>query len=207
MVTVPVKILFRGDHLKSEALLGEANRVMYVLENMMQLRGLQQHRIRMAPYPGAMIVCSKVFNRRTIEIDTGGGGKKYFYKTQECLCTCSFAEGYILEIQQGNSAHIGAAQLYTVMACKKRTYVPIRNVLATDFTEYMRAQKVVLVAYNTFAFTCCSDGTGGGGATGCAPEKSRLDFHDDEWRTTFRILPWNAFPLAKWLNKKEYSGV
>jgi len=71
MIEGPSKIIISGDPEAGKALIGTGHRQMAILENLMRFQGLEQYSIKMSPYPGAVIVCRKVFGLRTIEIATG----------------------------------------------------------------------------------------------------------------------------------------
>ena len=199
---IPQRTIFRGDVERCKALVGDARRVMWILENMMKQRGLQQHVIRMEPYPGAMITCSKVFGARTMTIRTPTGGHEVQEEEKICICNCNLSEGWILEVQETD---IDGAQLYTVMACNNagRAYKRHENVLASDFTLYEPAQKVMLTPYNTMSYLCCSLPDG---PSGCRPLKSELETDDEDWRTTYRILPWCALNVPKLVDKSRFKS-
>ena len=175
---------------------------MMILENMMRLRKLDQLTIRMEPYPGALIICSKVFGSKTTEIITLGGAKGEERQERVCICNCNLSEGWILEVLEES---IGSAQLYNVMACNNRgkAYVKYENILASDFTLYEVGQQVLLTPYNTMAYLCCSTPTG---VTGCNPLVSTLEMSDEDWRTTYLILPWCAFTLPRSLDSRRWRS-
>ena len=199
---IPQRTIFKGDVERCKALVGDARRVMHILENMMELRGLQQLVIRMAPYPGALITCSKVFGLRTATIETPMRGQEVQAEEKICICNCNLSEGWILEVQDTD---IDGAQLYTVMACNSfgRAYRRYENVLASDFTVYEPAQKVLLTPYNTMAYLCCSEPTG---PRGCSPVKSEEDTSHEDWRSTYRILPWCALNVPKLVDKSRFRS-
>ena len=205
MIVSPRRILFRGDRDKSEALIGRAKQVMLVLENIMRLRGLQQHSIRVSPYPGAWIICSKVFGMRTVEIVTPVGGGVQEEPTQRwCLCNCNFAVGFVMAVREEKLDD--TIPLYDVMVCQGADkYVLIENVLASDFTLYEEGFAVLVIPYYRMGFLCCTGGDGF--ATGCKADRSLegeggTPITDEDWRSTVRIIPWCGFALPKWVRKK-----
>ena len=202
MIVQGVRIIPVGDKFKSRQLIPDGYRVMRILENMMRLRKLDQLTIRMEPYPGAMIVCSKVFGARTMTIHTSGGGQEAQADEKICICNCNLSEGWILEVQD---ADIDGARLYTVMACNNygRAYKRYEDVLASDFTLYEPAQKVLLIPYNTMAYLCCSSPTG---PRGCSPVKSEQATSHEDWRSTYRILPWCALNVPKLVDKSRFRS-
>jgi hypothetical protein len=198
-MTVPVKIIIKGDRVRGESLLAMGARQMAKLENLMQFQSLDQYTIRYQNSDGDTIVSSSIFGLRTTEITTsggGGGGKGY---TKQCLCNCNFTHGYIKEVKPDKIEDFW--QLYDVLVCKgKRVYVLYEDILASDFTVYEEKQKVILIPYNTMSFNCCE---GGGGASGCAPKKSEEQVQSEDWRTTLRIIPWCGFSLPKWIQVRN----
>lgn len=192
----PVKYIFNHDTTESRALVGNANRVMSVLENLMEFQGLDQYSIQVTPYPGALIIASKVFGARKLEILVGTPSGDGEAQAQKCLCTCNFTVGWILKKQDNLPS--SQCPLYTVMACHgKRRYVMVENVLASDFTRYYEFFPVVMIPYYQMAFLCCSGA--GEDPTGCR----RVEYTDagpqaDAWRTSLRIIPWCAVGLPKW---------
>lgn len=199
------RIIFRGDTEKCKALIGNARRVMWILENMMALRGLQQLSIRMTPYHGAVIICSKVFGLRTTEIITPvGAGAPEEPPERWCLCNCNFAVGFVLKTRDEKLDD--KIPLYDVMVCQGADrYVLIEKVLASDFTEYEDGQAVLVIPYYNMGFLCCTGGDGM--ATGCKVDRSLegeggRPITDEDWRSTIRIIPWCGFTLPKWTRKK-----
>lgn len=174
---------------------------MLILENMMRMRKLNQLTVRMEPYPGAMITCSKVFGMRTMIIDTVTDKRVSLPEEKICICNCNLSEGWILKVQDQK---INEAQLYTVMACNSngRAYRRHENILASDFTLYEVAQKVLLVPYNAMAYLCCSAPSG---ATGCSPTRSQHLTEHEDWRTTYRVLPWCALNVPKLVDKSRWN--
>ena len=189
------RIIFSGDTEKCKALIGNARRVMWLLRNMMKLRGLQQLSIRMTPYPGAVIICSKVFGLRTTEIIVSRVGPPEEPPEWRCLCNCNFAFGIILEEQ--DTLLDDKYPLYTVLVCRKKTLYSIeRDILPSDWSKYIPGQKVILIPYNEMLYTCCS---GEIAATGCSPIKTEEQMDSEDWRTKMRIIPWRGFRLKKWI--------
>ena len=80
---IPVEYRYHPPCVEGEALKGQANRVMLILENMMR-SGLDQHMIRFVPYDGAVIVARKIFGRRTVDIYTGKN-----YQAQKGVTRCA----------------------------------------------------------------------------------------------------------------------
>lgn len=200
MQQVPPKIVLRGDTELAKAFIGKANSVMKSLEESMSYRDLKQDHRYFEPFPGALIKCSVVFGLRTILIIIPTQAGKAFKEGLECFCNCNFTVGKVIE-QTGtldDRTGYGEIFLYTVLACyKKRQYKLYENCLASDFAEYIVGQKVILIPYNEASFTCCTIPVG---STACSPIVSELDISHDDWRTTYRILPWNGIRLKKWIN-------
>lgn len=195
----PVKYIFHGDRQRCEALRGQAKRVSLILDNIMSSGRLKQHSIKLVPYPGALIVASKFFGTRIVDIYIGLPQEEEKVIEKRCLCNCNFSTGYIFEIQPET---IDVAQLYTVMACVGTTrYALFKNILASDFTAYELYQKVILIPYNQMRYLCCTaDRTGS--SRGCSPIVSQVATSEDNWRTTYRIIPWCALRVPKWVAKR-----
>ena len=208
MRPVPVKYVYHGDRQQCDALRGQANRVMHILETIMSTGNLQQNLIRFVPYDGALIVAHKYFGTRVIDIYAGVHPP---IPTEQlpriCICNCNLSFGWILEVQIDL---IGSAQLYTVMACNYdgTAYVPYEDVLASDFTVYEVGQKVLMVPYKEMAYLCCTDKTGGGDKVrGCTPYNidDSIVKSDSTWRTNYRILPWCALTVPVDLLPSEWN--
>lgn len=195
----PVKYVFNHDNTESRALVGNANRVMSVLENLMEFQGLDQYSIQVVPYPGALIKASKIFGARRLDVLVGLSSVEDKKRARECLCTCNFTVGWILKIQ--DEPLDDDTPLYTVMACQsKDRYVMVKDVLASDFTKYYEFFPVTMVPYYKMAFLCCSEQVP---PNGC----SKADYLEagpsaDDWRTSLRIVPWCAVGLPKWREKR-----
>lgn len=172
---------------------------MLILENMMRLRQLDSYGYRFAPYPGALIVCSKSFGRRTIEIITAVEMPENAVQKRACLCNCNFTVGWVFKVQEDKLND--TSKLYTVMACQNENdYLLIEDVLASDWTIYPEFFPVVMVPYYLMSFLCCSGEQSG--ATGCSKRTSEeTDVDSEEWRTSLRIVPWCGFGLPKWIKK------
>ena len=201
MQQVAPKIVLRGDKELAKTFIGKANSIMQSLEESMTYRDLKQDHRYFEPFPGALIKCSVVYGLRTIYIIIPTRVGKKFREGLECFCNCNFTVGKVIE-QTGtldNKTGYGEIFVYSVVACfNKRQYKFYENCMASDFTEYINGQKVVLIAYNEASYTCC---TLPSGSTACNPVVSELDISHDDWRTTYRILPWNGFKLKKWIDK------
>lgn len=200
-ITQPVRLIYDVTSMEARALIGRANQAMAVLERVMALDGLDQLSYRVEPYPGALIICSKVFGSRQIRIMVGRKGRAAGEKGRECLCTCNFTTGYIFRVEPDNLDKLGAdvTPLYTVLACVRgKTYRIFEHVLASDFTKYEVGQKIIMIPYHGMSFLCC-DQVSRTGPSGCIPEASTLDLSDDDWRTTYRIIPWCGLRIPKWI--------
>lgn len=198
-VIPPVKWIYDTNSLESKALVGTAKQAMMTLERLMEFQGLDQYSYRVEPYPGAMIVCSKTFGLRVARILTGTKRKGGLPSSPECLCTCNFTTGYIFDIEPDNLDKGGAdvTPLYTILACVgKRAYRVFDHVLASDFTKYEVGQKIILIPYQWMAYLCCATPTG---PSGCRPQRSGFDITHDNWRTTYRIIPWCGLRIPKWI--------
>jgi hypothetical protein len=201
MRQVPPKIVLRGDKELAKTFIGHASAIMQRLEESMLYRDLKQDHRYYEPFPGALIKCSVVHGLRTILIVIPVHVGKRIREGLKCFCNCKFTVGIIVE-QTGTLDNItGYSQIfvYKVLACfKKREYKVYEDCLASDFTKYIKGQKVVLIAYNEATYTCC---TLPASVTACSPLKSEYDVSHNDWRTTYRIIPWNGFKLKKWIDK------
>lgn len=187
------------------SLMGEARRLMVILENMMALRRLQQHSIRVQPYDGAWVICSKVFGQKTIEIKIGGVVTAPNEKPPECFCGCGYTTGWVVKLQDDPLSDDGSL-LYTVMACfAEKHYIIVRDVLASDFTIYGTGWPVIMVPYIGMSYLCCTDKFDGGGATGCRPMKTTETIDSENWRTSYRIVPWCALKIPKWAKGGKHA--
>ena len=205
MIIQGVRIIPVGDTFKSRQLIPDGRRVMLILENMMRLRNLDQLTIRMEPYPGALITCSKVFGAKTMTIRTPTvGGAREESPQRWCLCNCNFAAGFVLKTRDEKLDD--TISLYDVMVCQgSDRYMLIENVLASDFTLYEDGQSVLVIPYYNMGFLCCTSGNGL--VTGCRVDRSLQGedgrpITDEEWRSAIRIIPWCGFTLPKWTRKK-----
>lgn len=201
MRQVAPKIVLRGDKELAKTFIGVASSIMQSLEESMSYRDLKQDHRYFEPFPGALIKCSVVFGLRTILIVIPLHVGKRIRKGLECFCNCNFTVGKIVE-QTGtldNRTGYGKVPVYSVIACNKKSrYRLFQNCIASDFTKYINGQKVVLIAYNDFDYLCC---TALAPPTACSPILSTFDVSHDNWRTTYRIIPWNGFRLKKWIDK------
>lgn len=198
---IPVEYRYHPPCVEGEALKGQANRVMLILENMMR-SGLDQHMIRFVPYDGAVIIARKIFGRRTVDIYTGKNYQAQKPEHMLCICNCNLSVGWVLEVQEGT---INGAQLYTVMACNHdgTAYIPYYNVLASDFSPYEVGQKTLMIPYNAMTYLCCTDKRTN--PKGCRPTVSGEELTSGDWRTTYRILPYCALRIPTLLNPGEWN--
>jgi len=176
---------------------GVARSEMAILKDQMKFRNLQQA-TRTAPprYQGVKIVCRSVFGIDNISIFVGGGEEqqKVVYT---CWCTCNFSVGIIVAITEDIDSEVKS---YSVSICnKKNEYVLFEHIIASDFTQYEENQVVMVIAYNEFLYECCN---GDDGATGCYPVVNELAVGDDNWRTTYRLIPLCPDFINRW-----YRGV
>lgn len=199
MYDIPPKFIPIGDKEIAKTFLGVANTIMAELEKSMVHNDIQQDTRYYEPFPGALITCTKNFGLRKITIDIPIKVGKKLRKELECYCDCNFSVGKIIE-ETGtldNNTGYGQIKLYRVIACNRHViYKLYEDCLASDFTEYLPGQKVVLIAYNEAMMTCCTEAQL---VTACKPKVSEYDIAHDNWRTTYRILPWNGIKLRKWL--------
>jgi len=190
---IPVKYIFHGDRQEGEALRGQARRVSVVLDNMVRTGVVDDQILRFSPGDGSLIVARKSFGRTVIDVYTKEAvPQPEEPKVQICPCNCNLSLGWVLEVQEDD---INGAPLYTVMACNNdgKAYLPYYNVLASDWTRYVVGQPVLMVPYQSMAYICCTDKTGGASLVrGCSPLVSTEELDSDTWRTTYRILPWCA---------------
>lgn len=205
MITVSPSITFAGDKDRARTFRGRALSEMAILENLMSFQELEQGVRRVQPEPGVLIECAKRFGLRSIVVLAVGGGADTSGYSEECLCNCNFSVGWIVKEQDEKLDN--TARLYTVMACNYKTrYVVYDNVPASDFTVYIPGQKIVLVPYSQMQFLCCPSPVvtcGNGQGYGCCPQPSTAAITADNWRATYRIIPWNAFDIPRKVNVKR----
>mgnify|MGYP001263533022 CR=1 FL=1 len=205
MIT-PIRYRHHGDFAECKRLKGDADRVMIILESMMRLSGLKSQTIRFAPYDGSLIVARKFFGTRIVDIYASvPAPKQEAPEPQICLCNCNFSIGWVLEVQEYDT--INKAQLYKVMACNNlgRVFVPYENVLCSDWTPREVGERVVMIPYNQMAYLCCTNKRGSGGPRGCSPTVSGYDKTEDEWRTTYRIIPVCSLTIPKLVEKHRWN--
>lgn len=197
----PTRTIFNGDDSECFLHLGNARRVMHILENRMELGGLDQLSMRVYPRDDVEIKCSKMFGQKTIEITVGRKVEEVKPPMRECLCGCNFTTGWVMEVQPDQLEDDGST-LYTVAACfKGERYIVVKDVLASDHTQYDTGWPVLMIPYIGMSFLCCSATDGSGGSTGCRPMKSTELITSDNWRTTYRIVPWCALAVPRWRQK------
>lgn len=203
---IPAKYVFHGDRQEGESLRGQARRVVTVLDNMMRTGVMENQILRFSPYDGAVITAHKFFGQTVVDIYVGVPTPEVVepeYKI--CPCNCNLSLGWVLEVQLET---IDSAPLYTVMACNKdgNAYIPYKDILASDWTMYEVGQPVLLIPYNSMSYLCCTDKTGGENAIrGCSPLVSTESTSSDNWRTTYRILPWCAVGIPKKLDPSRWK--
>lgn len=203
---IPVKYIFHGDRQDGEALRGQARRIVTVLDNMVRTGAVNDQILRFSPGDGSLIVARKSFGRTVVDVYT----KEVAPQPEEpkpkiCPCNCNVSLGWVLEVQDDD---INGAPLYTVMACNNdgRAYVPYYNILASDWSKYVVGQPVLLVPYQSMAYICCTDKTGGSSLVrGCSPIVSTELLSAASWRTTYRILPWCAFAAPNKLDPSRWN--
>lgn len=202
----PINYRPHGNREECEKLRGHGRRLMIVLESIMAAGKTKNQTIRLTPYDGALIVAHKFFGQRIVDIYVGVPlPTPPVEKEQICLCNCNLSVGWILEVQP---ELVGQAHLYTVMACNHlgRSYIPYYNVLASDFTPYEVGQRVIMIPYNEMAFLCCTDKTGGmDKVRGCSPMINTEELSSDDWRTTYRILPWCMITVPLKIQKGRWN--
>jgi hypothetical protein len=155
----PVRFIPEGNHAECLRLRGEANRLMFVLEDIMQLRGLDQYSIMIEPYVGATIECSKIFGRRTIRISAGSRKITYEKKTGvECFCAPHFAFAIITGVTPLDpdpedpvavAAHHellihGMKYLYTADVCTGKGFVTVEDIVSAGWERYYVGQFVLV---------------------------------------------------------------
>lgn len=191
----PVRYNYFGERMECDALRGQGRRVLGILETIMATGNQQQNLIRFVPYPGALIVAREFFGTRIVDIYAGVEPPPPLQPNPRiCICNCTLSFGWILEVQPDT---LDGVPLYTVMACNNdgTAYIPYPDTLASDFSEYVEGQKVLLLPYKEMAYICCTDKSGGENKVrGCTPYivDDGLVKADEDWRTTYRILPWCA---------------
>jgi len=133
---------------------------MMILENLMEFQGLDQYSIQSSPAPGVLIVCTKVFGIRTVEILTGGGGGKKKQRKKDCMCFPHFAFGviesadpappesndpaYATKMAAYRDALFTARIKYDVHICAGDRYVFVKDVLDANFGVYTPGQYVMV---------------------------------------------------------------
>jgi len=200
---IPVQTRMHGDRRACEELVGQARRIMFILETIMNNGGLEQNHIRFIPYDGAMIHAQKFWGTRIVDIYAGAEVISTLQEQKICPCNCNISVGWILEVQNDT---IQGAPLYTVMACNANgtAYIPYYDVLASDWTKYIVGQKIIMIPYNAMSYLCCSMLGGDGSATGCTPIKTTYEKDSEDWRVTYRILPWCAMRVPILINQNEW---
>lgn len=117
----------------------------------------------------------------------GGSAVEY-----ECFCNCNFAVGQIKEI-----IPIAGLDYLQIFICQKDKYVLFENILANDFTPWRVNDVVLVMAYNGFLYDCDMSNFD---ATACTPIKDTVnEVTSEDWRTTFRVLPFCSLSLVKWI--------
>ena len=203
---LPVQYRPHGDKSECAKLRGQASRVMVVLESMMAVGGDDTGKISFTPYDGSLIVARKFFGQRIVDIYAGGQIPEPPNPTPLiCICNCNLSLGWILEVQTDT---VNGAPLYTVMACNSdgRSYIQYRDILASDWSKYVEGQPVLMVPYQSMAYLCCTDKTGGASLVrGCSPLVSAEEIESSDWRTTYRILPWCAVAAPNRLDPSRWN--
>lgn len=193
-----IKIVLHGDLDASRREEHHGLRLLEILERFMSFQGLTQCAMKKEIRPGLIVEASKVYGACRIDVYVQKGGERQVKNVSECFCNCDFAIGYIVSLEDEKLDD--KFQFYEVAVCfKNRTFLLHEHILASDFTEYVVGERVLLIPYNMADFVCCTTGTGR--ATGCRPVKSELELDDDLWRTDMRIIPWCAVRIPKWRPK------
>lgn len=199
---IPIRSHVTGDIEKGTALIPYGKTLLAIMrednESNLYSNISKENQIRTFWLAGGITITTSVgygLSFIDIYVPILGGGKE-LVKKEKCICNCNFTTGIISKIQDDT---IDGAPLYNVLACfEKQKYVLYENVLASDWSEYSQGEKVILIAYNDFAYTCCIEETS---PTGCNPTESELETSDDDWRSTVRIIPWCGFTIPF---KEEY---
>jgi hypothetical protein len=204
---IPVRIIVTGDASKGRELIGFAKNQMSILENLMSFQSLNQGSRTVSPFPGVVVECWSSFSLQEIRIYVEeffeeGEEKGEYIEVKECFCNCNFSFGVVIAVGEELEKDIS---LYDVAACKsKEFFVLYQNIIASDFAQYSVGQKVLVMSYNNFSYLCCN---GGQTVSACSPEKSSYLVSDDEWRTTYRILPLCAEKFSRWFNYRRITDV
>lgn len=190
---IPTGIVIYGDVTAGRKLIPLGRKFLSALENEMSLIDMPCGKRSRKVNATDSITVAIAGGMSSIVINVGSSAKRRPVKPLECFCNCNFTAGTIMKVQEGEFIW-KYAQLYTVEACNlKDKYVMFENVLATDFTQYIEGEKVILKAYNLQAHNCPS-----GVAFGCAPILSEYERQDDQWRTILRIVPWRGDLIPRW---------
>lgn len=195
-MVIPISFSYSGNAVIAKSLCSLASSKMAQMEHSMSFQQITQLKVVHDIAPGITIITQKYpgYRHASIHVEPSGEGSQPVKVI--CLCNCNFTFGIIVKEQEEPLSRDGS-KLYTVLAChNKMGYVIEKNVLATDFSEYLPGQKVLLIPYNEMQFNCCNKLYI---ATGCQPKRSELDIEEEDWRTTLRILPWRAFILNEWI--------
>ena len=199
---IPTKIIFHGPYERCQAVLGIARSRLALLEDRLRrsngtVQQGWQRPIRLDT--GEVIRCGVSFNTSVVEIYAGGEPEPLREISRECFCSCNLALGVVVKVHEEELE--SDVTLYDVRVCnKKDRYLKYENIIASDFTPYVKNQKVLVMAYNDFQYVCCSQKPV---VTACVPKKSANVVSSDAWRTTYRIIPFCARKGPKWLNMKE----
>ena len=198
---IPTKIVPHGDYSRCMAVKGIAMSKLRLLEDRLRRSNGMVQQGWQRPITldtGEIIRCGVSFNTSVVEIYAGGLPVDEHVEVKECFCDCSLSMGIITEVQTEDLEP--DVTLYNVRACnKKYHYVFYENIIASDFTQYVKDQKVFLMAYNEFQYNCC---TSKFAPTGCSPTKTESVKSSDAWRTTYRIIPFCAAKFPIWMKKR-----
>lgn len=189
-----IQIELNGDKDECMAWLAFAKTKSYYLADYMKKAGLAQAEKNISPQPGVDIKYFKRFNMEKIiiNVDSRAGGKR---RIQRCVCNCNFSVGQITEVTAVDGQDF---DLLNVLCCKeKESFVIYEDIIGSDFTPWELNQVVVVMAYNDFLYDCYNSNFN---ATGCSPTiYEGADALEDDWRTTYRVVPFCGLKIPKWV--------
>jgi len=233
----PRKIIYHGDLSRCKRAQGDAVRMLIKLYESL---GINSGQVQVGWKPATQLYTGEVVQLHiglaldVINIYAPGGEEVIDLvavekKIKECPCNCNMSIGSVIGAVLSGTADtlyetVGLTEapyyIYSVEVCQQgKSYVVFENIIGTDFTPWEVGQKVIVMAYNAFMFSCCTPerlllpGFEYFQATGCEgipdtgfiatdENPSPAEIMDDwDWRTSYRILPLCALPIAFWEEK------
>jgi len=204
---VPKKIPINGNRAVGDQYIGVAEKRLRILHEDTQRRNLNinsstfkiKHNVGPEGTRDVIIDCNICFGVPEILITVGPVIRPTGEDKYECLCNCNFSVGIILAVNDiPDEAQYKALD---ILICRsKDRYKLYRNIIGSDFTPWEAGMKVIVLAYNDFLYDCCQQNFN---ATGCKPiimpeDENHLP-HTEDWRTTYRVMPFCGLGIPKWV--------